>query len=116
MGLPARFVYKNGTRKHILRAAMTGVIPDAITNRKDKMGFVTPEELWLKGEGKDWFIEEMNKACDAFGGKILEVNNMKKYLTDMIAGKRKFDFVPWRVICFNRWYGSIVKEQSINGN
>ncbi len=115
MGLPARFVYKNGIRKHILREAMTGIIPDAIANRRDKMGFVTPEETWLKGEGKEWFIAEIDSACKAFGGTILDVTNTKKYVTEMMDSKRKFDFMPWRIVCFNRWYSSIIKEQAENG-
>ncbi|PQJ11638.1 asparagine synthase (glutamine-hydrolyzing) [Flavipsychrobacter stenotrophus] len=115
MGLPARFVYKNGVRKHILREAMTGIIPDAITNRRDKMGFVTPEETWLKSEGKEWFNAEIDKACKAFGGKILDVANTKKYVAELVDSKRKFNFMPWRVICFNRWFESIIKEQAGNG-
>ncbi len=107
MGLPARYLLKNGVRKHILRAAMHGIIPEAIENRRDKMGFVTPEELWLKTEGKSWFNAEIDKACKQFGGKILDTAHTKKYLEDMIDGKIKFDFAPWRIICFSKWYNSI---------
>ncbi len=107
MGLPERYVYKNGIRKHILRESMHNIIPEAIENRRDKMGFVTPEELWLKEEGKDWFNAEIEKACKQFDGTILEASNVRKYVADMMAGKRKFDFVPWRIICFNKWYSSM---------
>ncbi|MBC7553807.1 MAG: asparagine synthase (glutamine-hydrolyzing) [Taibaiella sp.] len=104
MGLPERYVYKNGLRKHILRDAMHGIIPLAIENRRDKMGFVTPEELWMKTEGKSWFLSEIDKACKKFGGTILNTEHTKKYVNDMMEGKRNFDFVPWRIICFNKWY------------
>ncbi len=107
MGLPERFVYKNGVRKHILREAMHNIIPEAIENRKDKMGFVTPEELWLKGEGREWFNTEIDKACKQFGGKILDTDQAKQYTADMMSGKRAFDFVPWRIVCFNKWFDSI---------
>ncbi len=107
MGLPARYVYKNGVRKHILREAMHNIIPEAIENRRDKMGFVTPEELWLKEEGKDWFLTEIDKACVQFEGTLLNTVNTKKYVNDMIAGKRIFDFMPWRIICFTKWYNSV---------
>ena len=112
MGLPARYLLKNGVRKHILRAAMHGIIPEAIENRRDKMGFVTPEELWLKGEGKDWFNAEIDKACQQFGGKILDTEHTKSYVSEMMDGKRQFDFVPWRIICFNKWYDSVVSHKS----
>lgn len=108
MGLPARFLLKNGVRKHILRAAMHGIIPEAIENRRDKMGFVTPEELWLKGEGKEWFNTEIEKACQQFGGTLLNTEHTKSYVAEMIAGKRQFDFVPWRIICFSKWHESMM--------
>ncbi len=105
LGLPEQFIYKRGVRKTILRDAMHNIIPPAIENRTDKMGFVTPEEVWLKGEGKDWFNDGIDKACKQFGGTLLHTENVKKYVAEMIAGKREFNFMPWRIICFNRWYG-----------
>ena len=112
MGLPERYLLKNGVRKHILRVAMHGIIPEAIENRRDKMGFVTPEEMWLKGEGKDWFNTEIDKACKQFGGTILNTEHTKSYVAEMIEGKRIFDFVPWRIICFNKWYDTVVSDKS----
>ena len=83
--------------------ALFADIPEAIENRKDKMGFVTPEELWLKGEGKAWFKEGIDAACKQFDGQLLNGEKVKNYLADMIAGRRSFDFVPWRILCFARW-------------
>lgn len=103
LGLPERYLYKRGVRKHILRHAMKDVIPAAIANRRDKMGFVTPEELWLKGEGKAWFEAGIEKAIKQFGSSMLDGPRVRTYLAEMIAGKRPFDFVPWRIICFSKW-------------
>ena len=107
MGLPERFVYKRGVRKTILRDAMHNVIPEAIENRRDKMGFVTPEEVWLKNEGRKWFEHEIGDACKQFGGVLLDTHNVNKFVSETIDGKRKFNFVPWRIICFNKWYSGI---------
>jgi len=103
LGLPERFVYKRGTRKTILRDAMHNVIPDAIENRKDKMGFVTPEELWLKGEGKEWFREGIEQACKKLDGYILDAAFTRNHINAMIDGKEPFSFTPWRILCFNKW-------------
>lgn len=107
MGLPARYVYHRGVRKSILRDAMHNVIPAAVENRRDKMGFVTPEELWLKGEGKSWFQDGVDKACKQFGGHILNTDQVKQYVSSMIDGKRNFDYVPWRILCFHRWINGL---------
>jgi asparagine synthase (glutamine-hydrolysing) len=104
--LPERYIYRHQVRKRILRDAMYGVIPEAIENRKDKMGFVTPEELWLKGDGKDWFTEQIEGACAQFGN-LLNGEKVLTHLKEMIEGNRQFDSMPWRIVCFYRWYNSL---------
>ncbi len=104
---PDRYIYNRGVRKHILRKAMHGIIPEDIENRRDKMGFVTPEELWLRGEGKEWFVDGVEKACRQFGGHLLDTAKVKQYLADILDGKREFDSMPWRIVCFHRWYNSV---------
>jgi asparagine synthase (glutamine-hydrolysing) len=106
-GLPERFVYKNGTRKAILRTAMQNVLPPAISGRKDKMGFVTPEELWLKGEGRSWFMDGAAKTCKQFGS-ILNPTATMEHIRSIADGKSAFSFMPWRVVCLGKWYDSVM--------
>ena len=107
LGLPELYLYKRGVRKTILRDAMHNILPPAIENRRDKMGFVTPEELWLKGEGKEWFLDGIAKSCAQFGGQLLNTTQVTNYVSSMIEGKQSFDFVPWRIFCFHRWFNSL---------
>lgn len=46
--IPADMKLRGGWTKWILRQAMSGLIPEEVAWRKDKMGFVTPEEIWLR--------------------------------------------------------------------
>src|SRR5207302_352185 len=46
--VPARLKLRNGLGKYLLREAMAGRIPDAVRERTDKMGFVTPQDRWLR--------------------------------------------------------------------
>ena len=39
--------FKDGWTKWLLREAATGVVPDSIRWRRDKVGFATPESKWL---------------------------------------------------------------------
>jgi len=41
-------ISKNGQSKFLLREAMQGIVPDIILERKDKIGFATPEQAFLK--------------------------------------------------------------------
>lgn len=48
--LPLRQKLRAGLTKFVLRQALRGVLPEAVRQRRDKVGFVTPEEIWLRGE------------------------------------------------------------------
>ncbi len=107
IGLPETFVYKRGVRKAILRSAMKDVIPTAIADRRDKMGFVTPEELWLKNEGRAWFMEGVEQTVQQFGGAFMDARATVDHVREIMDGKRKFSFTPWRILCFGKWYNSV---------
>lgn len=48
LGLPEDWLIgPDGTSKRILRDAVRGLIPDEIVDRRDKVGFETPETNWL---------------------------------------------------------------------
>ncbi len=108
LGLPEDFIYKRGRRKTILREAMHNIIPPAIENRKDKMGFVTPEELWLKGEGKEWFLNGLENTIKLLPGLFNEAK-VKQLFADTIDEKIPFDFTIWRIFSFGKWYASMIK-------
>ncbi len=111
MGLPPQYIYKSGVRKVLLRDAMKGVLPEAIENRKDKMGFVTPEEVWLKGEGKDWFLKGVAETVSMLPSLFDEVK-LKRFCDDMTEGKIPFDFTMWRILSFGKWYAAMNKPDS----
>ncbi|MBV8674336.1 MAG: asparagine synthase (glutamine-hydrolyzing), partial [Acidobacteriaceae bacterium] len=52
VSLPPEWKIKNGWTKHVLRRAITE-LPDAIRWRRDKQGFLTPEQQWLRYDLRD---------------------------------------------------------------
>jgi asparagine synthase (glutamine-hydrolysing) len=46
--VPEVFKIHGGYRKALLREAMCGLLPEAIRTRRDKMGFVAPNNDWLR--------------------------------------------------------------------
>ena len=101
MGLPPEMKLSNATTKRVLREAMAGILPESIRMRMDKMGFVTPEEAWVRTEAPDLFRAELRKSIAATQGVI----NAKAldYLERVISGKDNFSFLVWRMISFGRW-------------
>lgn len=52
--IPADIKFKNGELKRLLVRAFDPILPDSITQRKDKMGFPVPLNEWMQKELKDF--------------------------------------------------------------
>ncbi|HRH66882.1 MAG TPA: asparagine synthase (glutamine-hydrolyzing) [Bacteroidia bacterium] len=94
-------IYK-GETKSILRKSMKGVLPDAIINRKDKKGFVTPGEVkWLRGPLKFLLDTDFKKLDN------LHHQKTRKLIDDFNSGENSHANLVWRVALLNYWIGKI---------
>jgi asparagine synthase (glutamine-hydrolysing) len=50
VGLSMDYKIRDGWTKWILRRCMTGIVPEAIVWRKDKIGFEAPDAAWMEAE------------------------------------------------------------------
>lgn len=80
---------------------MRGRVPDPILDRRDKMGFVTPESVWVQGQGGQFFLDQICAAADISGGIIRP--DATKYFGEMIEGRRRYSHSLWRAISFGMW-------------
>jgi asparagine synthase (glutamine-hydrolysing) len=55
--LPADVKFKQGHLKHALKEAMRDVLPAAIVDRRDKMGFPVPLGEWINDELRDFVLD-----------------------------------------------------------
>lgn len=60
--LPERLKLSRGWTKYALRRAFECDLPSSIAWRKDKMGFVNPQDDWLKGSLQDVVRDVMGKS------------------------------------------------------
>lgn len=90
-----------GISKAVLRRSMRGVVPDKILDRRDKMGFVTAEKLWLSRDLPVRFRAELAAAVEALPG-IFNPNILRSF-DEVVAGRRQFDHRYWRAISAGRW-------------
>lgn len=88
VNLPAELKIRNGWSKFILRKAMDGVLPRAIAWRRDKQGFVTPEEKWLKANFKE-NIKEIFKSSVLADAGIVHKNKLSDVYEDFLAGNKR---------------------------
>lgn len=101
LGLPDDYKIAGGETKRALREGMRGVLPERVRTRVDKLGFVTPEEVWLREERPDLFRKALRDAVDASGG-IISADTLT-LLQQTIDGRRPFSFLIWRLISFGAW-------------
>jgi asparagine synthase (glutamine-hydrolysing) len=47
--LPGDELIRNGRTKDVVRRALHDLLPEPVRERRDKLGFVTPESRWLRG-------------------------------------------------------------------
>jgi asparagine synthase (glutamine-hydrolysing) len=81
---------------------MKCVLPEKVEKRKDKMGFVTPEEQWVRSNTK-WFSERISETLDQFPAYFHKDKTMA-HLNDVAAGSKPFDFSVWRLVCLGKWF------------
>lgn len=99
--LPDDFLEKDGINKRIMREAMKDLLPEKIKNRKDKMGFSTPEEVWVKKENPRFFRQKLSEAVSLTDGIVKP--EALTYFDEVVNGKVPFDFTYWRLILFGEW-------------
>ena len=100
LSLPEHFLVSfAGETKHVFRESMRGIVPDKILNRKDKIGFATPEQSWLRELGDqviDW-LEPVESL------PFLNARACHEEVASIIDGRKPFTFQAWRLINFCRW-------------
>lgn len=101
--LPEHYLLSNGgTSKHLFREAMRGIVPDVILDRRDKIGFSTPERVWLMQLQK--WVDDL--FADPELGDRLPFLNVPHIRADWQQFKRtgqRFDWRFWRWINLIEW-------------
>ena len=99
--MPGRLKIHNGRRKHVVKQAMRGLLPDRILNRK-KEGFSIPMKQWLKRELRplmDRLLEPERLARRGF----VEPAAVAKMIDEHCAGRANHAHVLFSLMVFERW-------------
>lgn len=101
--LPEEYVIdRDGTTKAVLRRALRGIVPDIILDRKDKIGFVTPEQRWLT-RLRPW-VDGILSSETARQLPLLKADVVQKQWKMILEKGKPIDFrVVWRWVNLIRW-------------
>jgi asparagine synthase (glutamine-hydrolysing) len=89
------------TSKAVLRAAMRGLVPDAILDRRDKIGFATPDRLWAQSL-RPWF-QRVLASDTARALPWLKPGAALAALDRRVSRSDPFGFDLWRTVNVIRW-------------
>lgn len=105
--LPDSQKIKDGYTKSVLRSSMRGILPETIRTRTDKMGFVTPERVWLSNDLKGWASDIFNSTSFRTN-PYLEPAQIIQLLNEHHMQKRDLGFVIWRWLNLHLWLNQLM--------
>lgn len=100
--LPLGLKIRRGVTKVALRTAIKGLVPELVRCRMDKMGFVTPEELWMKFELRPFVLDvftDQRFHSRQYWDADATIKNYLAYLD----GKSAYSPEIFRIFCAELW-------------
>ncbi|MEY9858093.1 asparagine synthase (glutamine-hydrolyzing) [Catenulispora sp. GAS73] len=99
-------IIKGGWNKKILRDSVRGLLPDQIVDRRNKIGFTTPE--------REWFLRIKNHVhtvfrSDSFGSRpYFDQASVLRAFEEFISGKNSDTMLFWRMLNVELWLRTFV--------
>lgn len=96
---PAAHRFAGGRPKHLLKEAVRGVVPDAIVERKDKMGFPVPIFEWFGGELKE-YVEDILLGQRTHARGFFDMASVER----SVRSEKPFGRTVWGLLSLELWF------------
>ena len=70
--------------------------------RRDKLGFATPEQRWFRGPLKAMIVEGIEATLKRYP-ELFNAAGVRALRDDMLEGRRTVDFTLWRIANMSLW-------------
>jgi asparagine synthase (glutamine-hydrolysing) len=97
--IPSNIKFENGQLNHLMKKAFGNFVPDAVTQRTDKMGFPVPLSDWMKGE----LTEFMRDIFNSRSARQREYLSPDFDIQTLIDAEGKFTRKVWGFLCLELW-------------
>jgi asparagine synthase (glutamine-hydrolysing) len=105
--LPSKILIKDGVTKYVLRKSMRPYLPEMILDRKEKLGFVTPEDGLLREETREWIFSILNSKSFKENNH-LNPNRVISMYQDYLNGNLTLGHIIWRCLNLEMWREVVV--------
>lgn len=109
--LPDDYKIKDFKNKYIFRKVITEYVPSEILNRKDKIGFATPEKDWFKTKQLDKYIKKI-VTSDSF--KKRKYWNVKTVHYVIKQKNPEYFIYCWRILNLELWLRAFIDPKKID--
>jgi asparagine synthase (glutamine-hydrolysing) len=100
--IPADQKIDGSTTKIVLRNATRGILPEEIRNRRDKIGFAPPENVWLLGPLREW-AEELMSSAQFRQREWVDARAIDRVWTRFKGGEGALHTIIWRWLSLEIW-------------
>ncbi len=101
--IPSHIKLKNGELKYILKRAASDVLPASILERRDKKGFPTPFNRWMKKDLNDWINDILTDK------RTRERGLFEKELLDKVVGlSSEYSRTLWGILNLELWFRTFI--------
>ncbi len=96
--MPSNIKFKDGNMKHVFKGVFRSVLPDAVAERKDKMGFPTPLTEWIKDDAHS-FVRDTLSSRRALSRDLID----NRKVLQKVSKEPKFGRNIWGLLCLELW-------------
>lgn len=102
--VPMSMKFAGGSPKSMLKNAVSSMLPKAIINRQDKMGFPVPLNLWMKQPEFKSFVDSILLSQASLQRGIFTPTALQNASSLQGVGARQF----WGMLCLETWFQEFI--------
>ena len=102
--IPPNLKFQGGRTKHLLKQAVKTLLPDAILNRKDKMGFPVPLKEWMQGGPVKEFVSDILLSQKSKSRGIYSEASLENMIHKPGVGGRQL----WGALSLELWHQQFI--------
>jgi len=104
--IPFDLKVRGRVKKHILKRALAGLLPDQILHRP-KMGFGVPIDHWLRHELRDMAYDTL-LSQRAVGRGYFHPDSIRRMLDEHVRRKAAWHYLLWTLLMLELWHRTYI--------
>jgi asparagine synthase (glutamine-hydrolysing) len=109
--IPSHFKVKRLRKKHLLRAALRGTVPDWILDRP-KHGFGVPYSDWLRGRLREYLRSVLLDPAAA-SSRLFERSELERAIGEHERRERDHGFLLYKALHLALWYNAYLAGRPV---